>query len=113
MALGCARSSKVPCHGFTGTCTDLVAVYWSFAATSLTSSGPQAVSLPSCNAFPTDSPTDTFLAGLISAACGAPVALLVSQLLALATTTDDAQALKGNADELGIDIDDEGNEVLA
>ena len=28
-------------------------------------------------------------------------------------TTDDAQALKGIADELGIDIDDEGNEVLA
>ena len=88
VALGCSGDGSTPCRGFTGSCADLAATYYPLVSASLSHSGPRAVPVPVCNAFPTGSSRDAFLSGLISAVCALPVASLVSTLFSLSMSTD-------------------------
>lgn len=94
--LGCGRDHAASlCHGFPSYCADLQNVHYPFAAAGLygTADGAlaRAVPLPQCEAFPSESARDTFLAGLISAACALPFTALVSTLFSLSLSTDAQQ----------------------
>jgi hypothetical protein len=98
-ALGCARgsSSAGQCRGFGGLCAELGELHFPFAAAHAQAVGgmpgaqPRPVRLPQCLAFPDGSGRDTFLAGLISAACALPFAAFVSALFSLSVATDAQQ----------------------
>ena len=74
---------------FTGTCSGLAA--WLPTAPAAGGGTVQSGTFV-CTAFPADgNPLDSFLSGLISFAVSLPVAVIVSNLLALSTSTDEEQ----------------------